>query len=267
VEPKTFVVPLDGSEYSERALPIAEAMAARIGGGMLLVSAPFHGPLNPREYLDEIAAKVRKCPVDTFGTDALLAPIAITDALDGSEDRLVCMTTHGRGSWRWAAVGSAAEEVIRRTDRPLVLVGRQCRADFLERGRDLLVCADTVATAAALAPVVRTFAELLTLRVDVATVVHPLDVPSAEYPEVVLDPLVEALGPVDVADARLLRTTYVSGALADYADDLPAALMAMKTHARTGVPRFVLGSETMAVLHHAPCPVLVVHGDAPAESA
>ena len=37
--PKTLVVPLDGSQYAEHALPIAEAVAERIGGGLLLVSA------------------------------------------------------------------------------------------------------------------------------------------------------------------------------------------------------------------------------------
>jgi nucleotide-binding universal stress UspA family protein len=36
--------------------------------------------------------------------------------------------------------------------------------------------------------------------------------------------------------------------------------MAINSHARTGIKRFSLGSETMAVLHLAPCPVLVVHG-------
>jgi nucleotide-binding universal stress UspA family protein len=263
---KTFVVPLDGSEYSEQALAVAEVLADRVGGGLLLVSAPFHGPLKPREYLEEVVAKVTKCPVELLATDDFLAPAAISDALAGDDGRIVCMTTHGRGSWRWAAVGSVAEEVIRRTDRPLVLVGRQCRADFLERGHDLLVCAENTAAASALAPIVHTFADLFDLRVCVATVVHPLDVPSAEHPEDVLVPLVEALGPT-VADTRLLRATYVAGALADYADDLPAALMAMKTHARTGVQRFVLGSETMAVLHHAPCPVLVVREESAAESS
>jgi nucleotide-binding universal stress UspA family protein len=36
----------------------------------------------------------------------------------------------------------------------------------------------------------------------------------------------------------------------------------MKTHARSGVQRFVLGSVTMAVLSQASCPVLVVRRDA-----
>jgi nucleotide-binding universal stress UspA family protein len=64
----------------------------------------------------------------------------------------------------------------------------------------------------------------------------------------------------DLGGAILLRDNFVAGGLADCAADLPAAMMAINTHARTGIHRFVMGSETMAVLHLAPCPVLVTHG-------
>jgi nucleotide-binding universal stress UspA family protein len=260
MDTKTFVVPLDGSAYSERALPIAEALVARVNGSLLLVSAQFHGPLDPREYLSEQAARVTTCPVDIEATKHERAAVAIAAALERGDDRIVCMTTHGRGSWRWAAVGSVAEEVLQRTDRPLLLVGRHCRTDFLERGTELLVCADRAEAAAGLAPAVQAWSEALGLHPRVAVVVHPLDVESAENPEAVLGPLAHALGMPDTDDVHLLRANYVAGKLADYADDLPAALMAINSHARTGIKRFSLGSETMAVLHLAPCPVLVVHG-------
>ena len=254
---KTFVVPLDASEYSERALPVAESLAVRAGGSLLLVSAKFHGPLDPKAYLEEQAACVTRCPVDIFATKDEHAPAAIAHALVGGDDRIVCMTTHGRGSWRWAAVGSIAEEVIRTADRPLVLVGRRCRTDFLERGKELLVCADRAEAAAALAPDVNAWAAELGLHVRVAVVVHPLDVESAEHSEVVVGPIARSLGLPSTDDAELLRANYVAGALVDHAHDIGAALMAMRSHARTGIQRFSLGSETMAVVHLAPCPVLV----------
>jgi nucleotide-binding universal stress UspA family protein len=259
---QTFVVPLDGSAYSERALPVAQALVARVSGRLLLVSAQFHGPLDPQEYLREQAARVTQCPVDIVASQHDRAPVAIESVLEGGADRIVCMTSHGRGSWRWAAVGSVAEEVIQGTDRPVVLVGRHCRTDFLERGKDLLVCADRAEAAAGLAPAVRTWAEALDLHLRVAVVVHPLDVESAEHSEVVLGPVAQALGMPDTRDAHLLRANYVAGALADLADDLPAALLAINSHARAGLRRFSLGSETMAVLHLAPCPLLVVRGRA-----
>ena len=256
---KTFVVPLDCSELSERALPIAEAMAARVGGGLLLVSAQFHGPLDPHEYLDEQTTRITHCPVDISPTKHEHAAAAITGALEGSDDRILCMTTHGRGSFRWAAVGSVAEEVMLKTDRPVLLIGPHCHADALERGTHLLVCADHAEAAAGLAPAVHEWAERLDLRPRVAVAVHPIDVESAEHSDVVLGPLAQALGMPNTDEAELLRATYVTGALADYAADLPAALIAINSHARSGIRRFALGSETMAVVHLAPCPVLVVH--------
>jgi len=39
MRPKTLVVPLDGSEFAERALPIATTLAERLDAGLLLVSA------------------------------------------------------------------------------------------------------------------------------------------------------------------------------------------------------------------------------------
>jgi nucleotide-binding universal stress UspA family protein len=95
------------------------------------------------------------------------------------------------------------------------------------------------------------------MHMRVAVVVHPLDVESAEHPEVVVGPIARALELPGTDDAELLRANYVAGALVDHADDIGAALMAMSSHARTGIERFSLGSETMAVVHLAPCPVLV----------
>jgi nucleotide-binding universal stress UspA family protein len=258
MDAKTFVVPLDGSESSERALPVAEALAARVGGKLLLVSAEFHGPLRPREYLAEQVARVVDCPVDILASTRDRAAVVIEGALAGGDDRIVCMTTHGRGSWRWAAVGSVAEEVIERTERPLLLVGRHCRTDFLQRGKELVVCADRAEAASGLAPAVHEWAGALDLHPRVAVVVHPLDVESAEHPEIVLGPVARAFA-VPAEDTHLLRRNYVAGALADYADDCHAALLAINTHARKGFQRFALGSETMAVVHLAPCPVLVTH--------
>ena len=99
------------------------------------------------------------------------------------------MTTHGRGGVRWAALGSVAEDVIGRTDRPILLVGRNCRPDSLDRSR-LLVCADgSDECPERLAPAAREWAQMLGLDVHVGRVTHPLDVDSAERSDVLLDAL------------------------------------------------------------------------------
>ena len=45
--------------------------------------------------------------------------------------------------------------------------------------------------------------------------------------------------------------------IVDLAAQMPAALIAMSTHARGGLARTALGSTAMKVVHDAPCPVLV----------
>jgi len=92
------------------------------------------------------------------------------------------------------------------------------------------------------APIVTDWAARLRLGMHVATVVHPHDYGSIEHPEAVMEPIVEHFGGSDRIGAMLLTSRYRAGALADYAADLPAAVVAVNGHCRTGVARFALGS-------------------------
>lgn len=260
--PKTLVVPLDGSEFAERALPIAETLATRIDAGLLLVSAEHQGPLEPRQYLDEQATRLSGHQVEVFATTEPHAAQAIAEAVTGSADRIVCMTTHGRGRLRWAVLGSVAEDVIRLADRPMILVGRNCRTDFLDRSTQLLACADGGQGSAELAPAAQEWSQLLGLDLRVAVVAHPLDVESAEHPNPLLDRLAAQFGDDTRAATSIIRNGYPAGALADLADELPAAIIAMSSPSRDGLARFALGSVTMGVLQLVSCPLLVTHREA-----
>jgi len=92
---RTFVVPLDDSPFAERVLPVACTLAERVGGSVLLVSAPYKGVLRPREYLAEVAARCT-VPVETSTAEAYLPDDAIAKVVEEAEDRIVCMTSHGR---------------------------------------------------------------------------------------------------------------------------------------------------------------------------
>jgi nucleotide-binding universal stress UspA family protein len=253
----TFGVPLDGSEYSERALPVATVLAQRTGGHLLLVSVQFHGPLRPREYLAEIAEQPRPVPVETSGDSTALPVAAIAAVVGESDDRIVCMTSHGRGGLRWSLLGSVAEEVVRRVERPTLLVGHHCREDFLADARYLLACVDRNESSREFAPIVTDWATRLQLDMHAAVVVHPHDFGTLENPDAVLQPVVEQFGGPDRIAATLLTGRYPAGALADYAADLRAAVIAVHGHFRTGAARFALGSTTMGLVHQVHCPVLV----------
>jgi nucleotide-binding universal stress UspA family protein len=260
--PKTYVVPLDGSPFAERAVPIAGAIAERVGGHLLLVTAPFKGTLEPHEYLAEVVERFPGVPIETTATDEYLPTSAIANVVGESDDRIVCMTSHGRGRLRWSMLGSTAEEVIRRSDRPILLVGRHCREDFLTPNAHMLACVDGSEKSERIAPIAREWAEQLGLSVDAAVVVHPRDVESAEHPENVIDPILRNFGGHEHVRAHLLTSSYVAGTLADFADDLPTGIIAMSSHGHRGLVRATLGSVTMAVLNLATCPLLVTHSDA-----
>jgi nucleotide-binding universal stress UspA family protein len=54
-----------------------------------------------------------------------------------------------------------------------------------------------------------------------------------------------------------LTSRFPDDALADFANELSAAMIAMNCHGRTGLARLALGSTTMGVLQLALCPLLV----------
>ena len=57
---------------------------------------------------------------------------------------------------------------------------------------------------------------------------------------------------------QLFRSSFIGGALADFAEEPAATLMVMAAHRHRGLARAALGSTTMAVLNVASCPVLVI---------
>jgi nucleotide-binding universal stress UspA family protein len=61
----------------------------------------------------------------------------------------------------------------------------------------------------------------------------------------------------------LLTGAYFAGTICDFAAAQPVAMIAMATHARSGLERIGLSSVTMGVVGLAPVPVLVAHTAAP----
>ena len=82
------------------------------------MSAQYFGPLDPSDYLDEVASRYPRLPIELVATNEHYAAEEIVEAMKGDDDRIVCMTTHGRGRLRWAVLGSVAEDVVQHADRP-----------------------------------------------------------------------------------------------------------------------------------------------------
>lgn len=148
---RTVIVPLDGSEFSERALPEALAIARRSGAALRLVRvrepAPAYlfasavvqpdGVLPPdptldaalasedQGYLSTVADRLRREAVVAVEIEVLDGPVAaaIDEDARGQEGCLVVLATHGRGRIRRMWLGSVAHGVARHASVPVLLIG------------------------------------------------------------------------------------------------------------------------------------------------
>ena len=138
----TFIlVPLDGSAFGERALPIAVALAQRSGARIELVhahernvypsGAPMYDPKLDDEFtagmqksLESLADRLRRKTGLTITTKFVEGRVTHTlrEYLASSGADLVVMTTHGYGGLSRAWLGSVADHLVRHSNIPVLLV-------------------------------------------------------------------------------------------------------------------------------------------------
>jgi nucleotide-binding universal stress UspA family protein len=121
----TVVVPLDGSELSERAITYGSAIAERTGAPLLLVHICRAGADEPemvesRNYLRQVAARLPGRV--QFESDRGRAGESIISLAHEVSEPIIVMSTHGRGGIRRWMTGSVADEVVRGAGVPVVLV-------------------------------------------------------------------------------------------------------------------------------------------------
>lgn len=114
------VVPCDGSDFSEEALPIGRAWADRLGVEMTVVSV-----------LDEQAASAGSGETnyvhnlaERFGAqwDVLHGSDPAQAITDHAGDQLIVMTSHGRSGFSRLRLGSVATETTRWASAPVVIL-------------------------------------------------------------------------------------------------------------------------------------------------
>lgn len=141
---RKILVPLDGSDFSEQALPLAHSVAAEAGGELQLVTAvPTLPPVVPSseekgqvkgwfeeersratEYLEAIRKHLTAGEADVPVHIKVLTggpARAIEDRIRQTGADLVVMTTHGRGPLERVWLGSVADGLIRTSPCPVLL--------------------------------------------------------------------------------------------------------------------------------------------------
>jgi nucleotide-binding universal stress UspA family protein len=295
---QSIVVPLDGSDLAEQALPIAQAIAerARCRLKLVLVHEPLilmePGPAYAkielamqkadREYLKSVVARMRE-RLGRSVSSAVLQGIPVAQTLAtyirelGAD--LVVMTTHGRGGFRRAWLGSVTDQLIRSSDIP-VLVVRPREEGVAKPGEELteiLVTLDGSPLAeAALEPAIE-LARLWDAEISLVQVVRPISLtsgPHLTFPsgysdqvtalrrESAQDYIRDVAERVRESGVRSTGVAVIGGAVPETLINLAApervSLMAVATHGVGGLKRLVLGSIADKLVRAANVPVLVV---------
>ncbi|HEX2875453.1 MAG TPA: universal stress protein [Polyangiaceae bacterium] len=181
--------------------------------------------------------------------------------------QLIAVGTHGRTGLRRLLLGSVADQIVRAAHCP-VLVARPEREGAILAATDLTDPALPAIELAA-AEAGRTGRKLVVMHAmearegDAAMgllgALPALDTPETlaarrELARLIIQTALQRLGAqaqVVIAEEDALRETL------ELAESLPASLIVVGTHGRSGLSRVVLGSMTARLIEHAPCSVLV----------
>ncbi len=267
---RDIIVPLDGSTHAEQALRAAFAVAERSGAGVTVIRVQVRSDTEDcHAYLEGAVARFG----DVAATSIRVATGTPADAILHSvptDDSLICMATHGRGGIGRLVLGSVAEEVVRRSTTPILLVGPHGAAMPLrDEHAHMIVCTDCSEISDKIVTVAASFAHDLALSCSVVNVVGPDE-------DVALDlgpPPRPRLAHAESDCARCCDRLLADGvdtiaivlhgdaprAIQHHARTSHAAFIALATHGRSGMARYTLGSTAADIVRGAPCPVLVIN--------
>jgi nucleotide-binding universal stress UspA family protein len=307
---KKILIPLDGSELAEQALDPALRLASRHGTDVVLASVVSDLPPVPlsagdgelvsnwlkeeeeraARYLEEVEKRVNEqYPGVSVDTRVELGPVSRTLLAQAEEAgaELIALTTHGRGAWQRAWLGSVADGVIRKAHRPVLLLGNN------EESRDLfrqdsspshvMVPLDGSRAAEQVLDPLRAMLPETGGKVTLISVLlRPFPLASTYLPHAVeegtileerekrtrdyLEEVSERWSPEGVKVVTdVVAAEDVASALLNRSKEDGVDLLALSTRGRGGVSRLVLGSVADKLVRSAQLPVLAVRR-APDES-
>ncbi|HEU4342835.1 MAG TPA: universal stress protein, partial [Candidatus Binatia bacterium] len=248
--------------------------------------APQSPSIDDREYLQRVAESFAgiadvKCTVELGNPPGIIVDLAAAQS-----GTLIAMATHGySGAQRWL-LGSVAEKVLYAATNPLLLV-RPAAGETTggeARLNTVLVPLDGSGLAEKVLPTVTEIATRLKLEVELVRVVvrvyfgapdavlpvFGVNIPQQDelWAQANLEATKYLVGKVEqLRAAGLPRVSSVlidgggEGAAAeiiDLARKTKDNLVAMSTHGRSGIRRWVMGSVAERVLRHSSDPVLLI---------
>jgi nucleotide-binding universal stress UspA family protein len=293
---RSILVPLDGSPLAEQALPIAVAIAERARSKIKLVLV--HPPLllmepgpaytklelamqkADREYLRSLVGRLRERLGRALSSAVLQGPVALTLARYVRElgTDLLVMTTHGRGGMQRAWLGSVADQLVRTSEVPILVVRpREGGPESFVGLTEVFVPLDGSPLAEAVLEPAAALARLWDAEISLVQVVRPVVLtsdPPLPFPtgysdqvtairrESAQDYIRDVAERLRESGVKASGVAVIGGGTADTLLDLArperVSLLAVATHGRGGLRRLVLGSVADKLVRAAEVPVLVV---------
>jgi nucleotide-binding universal stress UspA family protein len=288
-----IMVPLDGSSAAEIALPYAAEIAEKLGSEIILTSVSEHLGAETDHlygsYLEREAEQLKRQLKDwgskeeaKVKTQVLLGKPA-TEIVRYAEENnvgLITMASRGRSSPGPWLLGNIAAKVLRATGKPVLLVRVPCdTAAFQQRTllKRILVPLDGSPLGEAAIPhaeaLARAFgAEIVLFRAFLtSTFGEAYDYRSTSLSNfeeqkkqltastmAYLNSLEKACQNKGLIASSMLREGRAADGILEYAEANRIDLIAMSTHGRSDIGRWVLGSVTDKVLHAGNTAVLTV---------
>lgn len=291
-----LLVPLDGSSLAERALPPAFAIAKalstndRCAVDILRVVPPLFLTIDPVLYAEtlHLSEEEAQSYLETIAIEWSTADLPITTAVTAgsvaesiigytqqTNINLIVMSSHGRsGLGRWV-YGSVTEKVLRQGCCATLII-RQTVQPPPEIFHKILVCLDGSLLAEQVLDPIFTIARATQAEITLLRVLTPSHLAIETYAMEQLLANVEEMER-DTAEAYLrqllvklspegltITTQTAVGPAADVIIDTAANqgfdLIAMCSHGRSGISRWVYGSVTEKVLRGAACATFILRG-------
>lgn len=276
-----ILVPLDGSTLADSAIPWADLLGAALGARVTLIRlvTPSLVPsvtADQEEYIlaDAELTWARRSlakrtirfqhdkPTDTIVLHGPAGELIAAHARAGAD--LVVMASHGRTGLERALQGSVAATVIRESGVPVLVVGPGASEPPPRLQGRVVVPLDGSEDAARILPHVFPLARVLDWRLILFGAITPgaagvTGVDSWGSFLAYLDRTAAAARTDGVEAEIAIRSADPGPAIAAFASDAHADLIALSTHSRTGLDRWKFGSVAEYLIAHATRPVLIVH--------
>jgi len=286
---RRMLIPLDGSELAERALPYAKNLAKTKGSEVILftVSVASVGQLDrPMKAYLELNAK----ELESQGIKASIAisygnmSDEIIKFADKNKIDLIIISTHGQsGIKRWV-LGSVALKVLHGTCTPVLLIKSRAHKISEVEFKKILIPIDGSPFSEASIPYVKELAkgtdgEIVLLRVSEPPVLSadrsPAIKPSwEEYRDILMTEIqrqaeeyMEGIKANIEKSGIKVRSQAILGKAVEsilrVAQKENINLIAMTTHGRTGVSRWIYGSVASRIVEESLQPVMLIRPSVP----